>query len=347
MSGGLKPIEWRDGTLYVLNQLELPGHVKYNPRNSVAEVFRAIRDMELRGAPLIGIAAAYGLCLGVRDLGEIGHAKFMRTLRGHAEFLASARPTGANLSWVLDRMLTKVNRLESLSVCEKRRVLEAEANRIFQEDAEICKAIGENFLTMIGDGVSLLTHCNAGSLATAAYGTATAPMFLAKERGWSMRVYVDETRPYLQGARLTTLELQSAGIDVTLICDSAAGVVLSQGKVDAVITGTDRVAANGDVANKVGTLSLAILAHYFKVPFYVAAPTPTIDMDTPSGKQIPIEERKTEEVTRCGGIQTAPEGTRAYNPAFDVTPHELVTAIVTERGIVTPPYSQSLPELFD
>ncbi len=223
--------------------------------------------------------------------------------------------------------------------------MEAEANRIFQEDAEICKEFGQNLLTMIGDGVSLLTHCNAGSLATA-YGTATAPMFLAKERGWNMRVYADETRPYLQGARLTTLELQSAGIDVTLICDSAAGVVLSQGKVDAVITDTDRVAANGDVANKVGKLSLAILAHYFKVPFYVAAPTPTIDMDTPSENR----SRSKSGRPRSDAMRRNPDGAGRHtsqSPAFDVTPHELVTAIVTERGIVTPPYSQSLPELFD
>jgi methylthioribose-1-phosphate isomerase len=239
-------------------------------------------------------------------------------------------------------MIKKVIGLEDQSVAAKKETLEREATRIQKEDARICRAIGENFMPLLRDGISLLTHCNAGSLATARYGTATSPMYIAKERGWEITVYSGETRPYLQGARLTTYELQKAGIKVILICDSAAGVVMSQGRVDAVITGADRVVANGDVANKVGTASLAVLANHYGIPFYVAVPTPTVDLNTPTGESIPIEERDPREVTHWKDQQVAPDGVSVYNPAFDVTHHELVSAIVTEKGVVYPPFREGL-----
>jgi len=346
MKGFIKHIEWRDGILYVLNQIKLPEVTEYNSKRNVEEVFHAIRDMELRGAPLIGIAAAYGMYLGVKDLEETSHESFMAVVKKNAEFLAKSRPTAVNLFWALDRMVEKANSLKDKTVLEKKRALEEEAVKIHKEDEAINRDIGENFMPLLRDGMSLLTHCNAGTLATGQYGTATSPMYLAKERGWNIRVYADETRPYLQGARLTSYELQQAGIDVTLICDNMAGFVMSQGKIDAVITGADRVAANGDVANKIGTMSVAVLAKHFGIPFYVAVPTSTIDMKTPTGKEIPIEERDRREVTHWYGRQIAPEDVKVYNPAFDVTPHELVTAIVTEKGVVTPPFDANLKKLY-
>ena len=221
-------------------------------------------------------------------------------------------------------------------------MLEEEAIKIHRGEDEINRIIGENLLTLLKDGMTILTHCNAGSLATGYYGTATAPVYLAKEKGLNLKVYADETRPYLQGARLTTYELLRAGIDVTLICDNMAGMVMSQGKIDAVIVGTDRVAANGDVANKIGTMSVAVLAKHFNIPVYIAAPSTTVDMNTRTGKDIPIEERNPDEITEWYGRKIAPDGVKVYNPAFDVTPHNLVTAIVTDKGIIYPPYDENL-----
>jgi methylthioribose-1-phosphate isomerase len=342
----IKHIEWRDGVFYVLNQLKLPAVTEYNPKKTVEDVFHAIKDMELRGAPLIGIAAGYGMYLGIKNLKEMSHEEFMAIVRKNAEFLAKSRPTAVNLFWAIERMVAKADFLKDKSVAEKKKTLEEEAIKIHKEDEAINRAIGENFLSLLRDGMTILTHCNAGILATGYYGTATSPIYLAKERGWNIKVYADETRPYLQGARLTSYELHTSGIDVTLICDNMAGVVMSQGKIDAVITGTDRVAANGDVANKIGTMSVAVLAKYFGIPFYIAAPSPTIDMNTPTGKDIPIEERDPREVTHWYGKQIAPEGVKVYNPAFDVTPHELITAIVTDKGVVVPPFKENLQKLF-
>ena len=343
----LKHIEWKEGVLYVLNQIKLPAIAEYNPRQTVEDVFHAIRDMELRGAPLIGIAAGYGMYIAVRDLDEMPHQEFMAILRKQGEYLAQSRPTAVNLFWAIERMIAKAETLKDNTVAEKKTILEQEAIEIHEEDRAINRAIGENLLTLLKDGMTILTHCNAGILATGYYGTAMSPMYLAKERGWNLKVYADETRPYLQGARLTSYELHESGIDVTLICDNMAGVVMSQGKIDAVITGTDRVAANGDVANKIGTMSVAILAKHFGIPVYIAAPTPTIDMNAPTGKDIPIEERNPREITHWYGHQIAPEGVKVYNPAFDVTPHEFITAIVTEKGIVTAPYRENLRKLFE
>ncbi|GAK57621.1 methylthioribose-1-phosphate isomerase 1 [Candidatus Vecturithrix granuli] len=340
-----KHIEWKDGVFYVLNQIKLPAVTEYNPKTTIEEVFYAIKDMELRGAPLIGVAAGYGMVLGIQNLEEMSHEEFMEIVRKNGEYLATSRPTAVNLFWAIDRMVAKADSLKDFQVPEKKKLLEQEAIAIHAEDIEINRHIGENFLPLLKDGMTILTHCNAGVLATTKYGTATSPIYLAKERGWNLKVYADETRPYLQGARLTSYELHTSGIDVTLICDNMAGVVMSQGKIDAVITGTDRVAANGDVANKIGTMSVAILAKYFGIPMYIAAPTPTIDMNCPSGKDIPIEERDRREITHWYGRQIAPEDVKVYNPAFDVTPHELITAIVTEKGVVTPPFTDNLKKL--
>jgi len=341
-----KHIEWKDGIFYVLNQIKLPAITEYNPRKTVEEVFYAIKDMELRGAPLIGVAAGYGMYIGVKDLDEMPHEDFMKIMRKNGEFLAKSRPTAVNLFWAIDLMIEKADSLKDKTVAEKKTILEQEAIDIHEEDIQINRNIGENFMPLLRDGMTILTHCNAGVLATTEYGTATSPMYLAKERGWNMKVYADETRPYLQGARLTSYELHESGIDVTLICDNMAGVVMSQGKIDAVITGTDRVAANGDVANKIGTMSVAILAKHFGIPVYIAAPTPTVDMNCPTGKDIPIEERDPREITHWYGHQIAPQDVKVYNPAFDVTPNELITAIVTEKGVVKAPFKENFEKLF-
>ena len=342
----LKHIEWKDGALYVLNQIKLPAVAEYNPKRTVEEVFYAIQDMELRGAPLIGIAAGYGMYLGIKELHDVPHEEFIAVMQKNGEYLARSRPTAVNLYLAIDRMIAKADSLRDQTTAQKKQSLEQEALKIHEEDKAINKAIGENLLTFLKDGMTILTHCNAGILATGYYGTATSPIYLAKERGWNLKVYADETRPYLQGARLTSYELHESGIDVTLICDNMAGVVMSQGKIDAVITGTDRVAANGDVANKIGTMSVAILAKHFGIPVYIAAPSPTIDMHCPTGKDIPIEERDRREVTHWYGHQIAPEDVKVYNPAFDVTPHDLITAIVTDKGIVSPPNRENMQKLF-
>lgn len=338
----LIPIEWRDNTLYILNQLKLPEEMEFNPKPTAEDVFNAIRDMELRGAPLIGITAAYGLYISIRDIEAQNHDEFMELLKERAAYLAESRPTAVNLFWALERMLNRAEELKGAPIMEIKEALLKEAIAIHKEDEEINKEIGENFLKILKDGMTVMTHCNAGSLATSKYGTATSPMYLAKERGQNLKVYANETRPYLQGARLTAFELQHGGIDVTLICDNMAGSVMAQGKVDAIITGADRVAANGDTANKIGTLQLAVMAKHFNIPFYVAVPTPTIDLKTPDGMHIPIEERSCNEVTNWFGKKTAPEGIKVYNPAFDVTPHQLITAIVTEKGIIYPPFDENL-----
>jgi methylthioribose-1-phosphate isomerase len=265
-----------------------------------------------------------------------------------AEYLATSRPTAVNLFWALDRMKARANMLaaEGVKANEAILALMEEAKRIHAEDEETNRLIGEHALTLFEDGMGVLTHCNAGGLATSKYGTALAPFYLALEQGISLKVFADETRPVLQGARLTAFELQQAGVDVTLICDNMAGHVMSKGWIQAVIVGTDRVAANGDVANKIGTYGVAVMAKAHNIPFYVACPLSTIDLSTPTGDDIPIEERHPDEVSHGFGKRTAPEGVAIYNPAFDVTPNELVTAIITEKGIVRAPYSDSLKRLF-
>lgn len=345
MTEFIKPVEWKDNGLHVLNQLKLPEVQEYNKKMTIEEVFHAIRDMELRGAPLIGIAAAYGLYIAIKDIEPVSHEEFINEINKQADYLAKSRPTAVNLFWALDRMTQKAQQLEEYTLEEKKEILLQEAIRIHEEDEAINRAIGENAISLMKDGMTLLTHCNAGSLATSKYGTATSPMYIAKERGWNIKVYADETRPYLQGARLTAYELAHAGIDVTLICDNMAGFLMAQGKIDAVITGADRVAANGDTANKIGTMSLGILAKYFNIPLYIAVPTPTIDLSMETGATIPIEERGHQEITNWYGKQIAPSDIQVYNPAFDVTPHDLITAIITEKGIVYPPFNENLKKL--
>ncbi|ALS26857.1 methylthioribose-1-phosphate isomerase [Paenibacillus sp. 32O-W] len=344
---GLQSVIWADDRLDLLDQRLLPEEIVYLPLTTVEEVWEAIRHLKVRGAPAIGITAAYGVVLASRDE-RGGVSDWLARVLKAAEYLATSRPTAVNLFWALERMSAKAKTLaesgRDLETC-KRELLE-EAVAIQREDEETCRLIGEHALTLLKDGMGVLTHCNAGGLATAKYGTALAPIYLAKERGIDIRVFADETRPVLQGARLTAFELQQAGVDVTLICDNMAGMVMSKGWVDAVIVGTDRVAANGDVANKIGTYSVAVLAKAHGIPFYVACPLSTIDLGTPTGAEIPIEERSAEEVTEGFGKRTAPRGVKVFNPAFDVTPAEYVTAIITEKGIVRAPFSENLKKLF-
>lgn len=345
---GLQSVIWAGEQLDLLDQRLLPEQVVYLPLVTVEDVWEAIRHLKVRGAPAIGIAAAYGVVLGSRNA-EVSAEQWLEAVNAAAERLATSRPTAVNLFWALDRMKARAAQLSTggLSLDGCKQALLDEAISIQSEDEETCRLIGEHALTLFEDGMGVLTHCNAGGLATAKYGTALAPFYLAQERGVSLRVFADETRPVLQGARLTAFELQQAGVDVTLICDNMAGAVMNKGWVNAVIVGTDRVAANGDVANKIGTYSVAVLAKAHNIPFYVACPMSTIDLNTPDGAQIPIEERDAEEITAGFGKRTAPEGVKVYNPAFDVTPNEYVTAIVTEKGVIYPPFNVNLKKLFD
>ncbi len=343
----------RDGRVFILDQTLLPLEKCYIEIKNEREMWEAIRKLRIRGAPAIGIAAAFGIWLGVRDYGDRGVDAFMERLREVCDYLATSRPTAVNLFWAIERVKGIVEKrigegherdLGSEGLID---LIYREAAKMIEEDNRVCRAIGENGLTLVRDGYSLITHCDAGGLATAMYGTALAPMFRAKELGYKIHVWVDETRPLLQGARITAFELLEADIPATLITDSMAAFVMSQGRVDMAIVGADRIAANGDTANKIGTLGLAIVAHEFKVPFYVAAPLSTIDMDIEEGKDIPIEERPPEEITMGFGKQTAPSGVAVYNPAFDVTPARYITGIITERGIIYPPYEKNILKVFN
>ncbi len=333
-------VEWRggvEGCLRLIDQTLLPDDLKIVECRTAEEVYAAIRTLQVRGAPAIGVAAAMGAVLGVRDSVASSGETFVAELKVVADFLAGARPTAVNLSWALRRMVRVAEENADLPVDRLKRRLLDEALAIREEDARMCRAIGENGARLICDGEGILTHCNAGALATAEYGTALAVMFAAHAQGKRIKVYADETRPLLQGARLTAWELMQAGIDVTLLCDNMAGRLMSEGRVQRVIVGADRIAANGDTANKIGTYTVAVLARAHGIPFYVAAPSSTFDLSLKDGSAIPIEQRNPEEVT-CGfGRRTAPAGVQVYNPAFDVTPHEHIAAIITERGIIERP----------
>lgn len=343
----LQSVRWNADRLDLLDQRQLPEEIVYLELTTSQDVWEAIKELKVRGAPAIGIAAAYGLYMGVRDVeGEV--LELLGAVKRERDYLASSRPTAVNLFWALDRLVRKAAALAdggSGTSAIKEGLLQ-EAIAIQSEDEETNRRIGEHALSQFEDGFGVLTHCNAGGLATARYGTATAPMYLAKERGMHLRVFADETRPVLQGARLTAFELMQAGVDVTLITDNMAAMIMSKGWVQAVIVGTDRVAANGDVANKIGTYGVAVLAKAHNIPFYVACPMSTIDLNTPTGADIPIEERHEDEVTIGFGKRTAPKGVKVFNPAFDVTPAEYVTAIITEKGIVRAPYETNLRKLF-
>ncbi|MEW9698256.1 S-methyl-5-thioribose-1-phosphate isomerase [Paenibacillus sp. SI8] len=346
--GALQSLRWNGQQLDLLDQRLLPEEIVYLPLETPIEVWEAIRHLKVRGAPAIGIAAAYGVYLGIRGL-DADTAGLLTEVQKQADYLATSRPTAVNLFWALDRIRARAAALAAAGESPDafKQALLDEARSIQAEDEETNRLIGEHALTLFEDGFGVLTHCNAGGLATAKYGTALAPFYLAKEKGVNIKVFADETRPVLQGARLTAFELQQAGVDVTLICDNMAGAVMSKGWIQAVIVGTDRVAANGDVANKIGTYSVAVLAKAHGIPFYVACPLSTIDLNTPTGADIPIEERHEDEITQGFGKRTAPKGVKVYNPAFDVTPNEYVTAIITEKGILRAPYNESLRSLFE
>lgn len=321
-----------DGVV-ILDQTQLPGREVYVTLRTAEEIWEAIYRLKVRGAPAIGIAAAYGLSVCADQIVCVDKEHFAQELREVAHYLAGARPTAVNLSAALERMLHLLDIYPDLT-CEAWKILlRREATKIREEDAEACRLIGEHALTRLRPGMGILTHCNAGHLAVSELGTALSPIYLGQERAYGFRVYADETRPLLQGARLTAYELRRSGVDVTLICDNMAASLMRKGFVDAVIVGCDRVAANGDTANKIGTLGVAVLAHHFGIPFYVLGPTSTIDMNCPTGDSIVIEERAAEEVTEMWyAHRMAPEGISVYNPAFDVTPHELITAVITEKG---------------
>ncbi|WP_008312151.1 S-methyl-5-thioribose-1-phosphate isomerase [Leptolyngbya sp. PCC 6406] len=337
-------IHWDGADLYLLDQTQLPLATVIEKQDTVEQVWDAIKQLKVRGAPAIGIAGAYGLVVGLRSQIQLSPPDFLGELERLAAYLDSARPTAVNLHWALTRMVTVARRLGEEDPATILITLEQEAIKIHDEDRRLCRAIGEHGLPLIQPGMGILTHCNAGALATSELGTALAPLYLAHQQGVEFRVYADETRPLLQGARLTSWELQQSGLDVTLICDNMAAHLMGQGLIDLVIVGTDRVAANGDVANKIGTLGVAIAAQYFGIPFYVACPYSTIDFATAEGRTIVIEERGEAEVTHFGDRRTAPLNISVRNPAFDVTPHTLVTGLITDRGILRAPYIESLKQ---
>jgi methylthioribose-1-phosphate isomerase len=327
-----------DGYLRLLDQTLLPTRLEYRDCRTVEDVWEAIKVLRVRGAPAIGVAAAYGVVLGVQPgLRERWNDDPLPKVREVSAYLRSSRPTAVNLFWALDRMERRAEFLWP-KVCptEWLRGLLHEARAIHEEDAAMCRAIGQAGAALIRDGQGVLTHCNAGGLATADYGTALAVMFRAAEEGRRFHIFADETRPLLQGARLTAWELQQRGLDVTLICDNMAAQVMKEGRVHLVITGADRIAANGDTANKIGTYGVALLAQAHGIPFYVAAPSSTFDLSRPTGDAIPIEQRDPREVTHGLGRQVAPDGVKVYNPAFDVTPARLIAGIITERGLIQP-----------
>jgi len=336
-----------ENALLILDQTMLPGELKILRLTGQREIWEAIHQLRVRGAPAIGVAAAIGAYLAAKSIRADGYDEFYSRFRHAKEYLASSRPTAVNLFWALDRMEGVVLAHRDESVSNIKELLRREASAIRDEDVRACRAIGENGLSLIQDGDGILTHCNAGRLAAVRYGTALAPVYLGMERGYAFKVYADETRPLLQGARLSAFELVAAGVDTTLICDNMASQVMKNGWVQAVFVGCDRVAANGDCCNKIGTSGLAVLAKYYGVPFYVCAPTSTIDLRAGRGEDILIEERPSHEVTEMWyGQRIAPEGVSVYNPAFDFADNELVSAIVTEYGVARPPYAESLIEMF-
>lgn len=337
-------IDFLDEKLLIVDQTKLPVDYTILEIEKISDCFDAIKKLKVRGAPAIGIAAAYGVVLSAQNNKDLDFDTFKQNILKDIEYLASSRPTAVNLFWALERMKKLLEKQTDVKGAVEN--LKTEADAIKLEDEKTCRAIGENGLLVIKDGMTVLTHCNAGMLATAKYGTALAPIYVAQEKGMNIKVYADETRPLLQGARLTAFELLSMGIDVTLITDNMAAMVMKSGVIDAVIVGCDRVAANGDVANKIGTYGVALLAKAHGIPFYVAGPLSTFDLKTKTGDQIPIEERGREEII-CGfGKQTAPSDVKVYNPAFDVTPHELIAGIITEKGIITAPYEENIRKAF-
>jgi methylthioribose-1-phosphate isomerase len=338
-------VAWVDGRVRLIDQRELPGRLRFLECASVEDVCRAISSLAVRGAPALGATGAFGVALGVRRRG--GEAAALAAAAEAAERIVATRPTAVNLAWGVRRTLTAAQRAVGSGAAAVRRAALDEAQRVAAEDVEVNRALGRHGAALVPDGGRVLTHCNAGALACVGYGTALGVIRAAAEAGKAPRVWVDETRPVLQGSRLTAWELDRLGIEATLVADVMAGSLMAAGEVDLVVVGADRVARNGDVANKIGTYALAVLAAHHGVPFYVAAPTSTVDLATPTGAAIPVEERSPDEVRRVGGASLAPEGFSALNRAFDVTPAALVTAIVTELGVARPPYGVSLRRLVE
>jgi methylthioribose-1-phosphate isomerase len=326
----VKALERIGNKLKLIDQTKLPTHVVYRELDDYLEIIASIKRLEVRGAPAIGIAAAYGLAIAVQRSGKWGLDSVVR----YAAEIKAARPTAVNLFWAIDRVLARVRAESPSSLSETLELLWDEADRIHEEDRQMCRRIGEHGASLIKDGDTILTHCNTGALATGGIGTALGVIYTCRDQGKRIKVFADETRPLLQGARLTAWELLQEGIDVTLICDNTAAVLMRQGKINHAIVGADRIARNGDTANKIGTYTVAVLADKHEVPFYVAAPSSTFDPETASGSEIVIEQRAPEEVTEGFGRRTAPEGIRVYSPAFDVTPNDLIHYFVTDKGLL-------------
>jgi methylthioribose-1-phosphate isomerase len=339
-------ITWNDDHITIIDQTYLPEREVYVDLTTEGQVWDAIKKMKVRGAPAIGITGAYGLYLGLRNAPETSFDSFYNEADRISEYLNSARPTAVNLSWALKRLNATIFAVKDKPISEIKQIILDTAKTIHSEDRRLCKSIGENGLELIPDDARILTHCNTGGLATGEFGTAFSVILHAHHAGKLKQVWVDETRPLLQGSRLTTWELQKAEIPFHLNVDSAAAFLMQQGKVDLVVLGADRITKNGDTANKIGTYSLAVLADAHNIPFYVAAPYSTIDMDLETGSEIEIEQRDAEEVTNFGNKQTAPDKVDVYNPAFDVTPNRLITAIITEKGVIKPNYKTNFEKLF-
>ncbi len=333
--------------MILLDQTLLPVEKKFIEVRDIEDIWEAIKKLRVRGAPAIGVAAAFGIYLGTKDSESQNYDDFYKEFMEAKKYLASSRPTAVNLFWALDRMENRLLLEKKRSIKEIKECLLEESEAILEEDQNMCKAISEYGLSLLKSEMGLLTHCNAGGIATSGYGTALGPMYLGHEKGYNFKVYADETRPLLQGSRLTAWELNEAGIDITVICDNMVSIVMREGKIDAVLVGCDRVAANGDTANKIGTSGVAILAKEYNIPFYVLGPTSTIDMNTLTGEDIEIEQRESKEIHNGFGRLTAPTSVKFYNPAFDVTDNKYITAIVTEKGIVRPPFKENLKKLFE
>ncbi|AFA49808.1 S-methyl-5-thioribose-1-phosphate isomerase [Acetobacterium woodii] len=343
----MKPVYYENGELKLIDQTKLPTTFIIHSYTDYREIATAITDMIVRGAPAIGVTAGYGVYFGALEYKDEPKDIFYDKMKEVCALLASTRPTAVNLFWAIKRMEAVIEANKDKDPTRLVEILKDEANAICSEDIQMCRDMGKHGAELIHYGDTILTHCNAGALATADYGTALGVIRAAHEAGKNISVYADETRPFLQGARLTAYELQADGIPVTLITDNMAGWMMKQGKIDGVVVGADRIASNGDVANKIGTYSVAVLAKAHGIPMYVAAPTSTIDFAMKSGDEIVIEERDCREISHIGGIQIAPDGVAMENPAFDVTPHQNITAIITEKGVVYPPYDINIPKLKD
>jgi methylthioribose-1-phosphate isomerase len=340
----LQTVAWKNGRVRLIDQTALPERLSYIELSDWRDVAQAIRTMVVRGAPAIGCTAALGMALGARGIIAEKREAFKQRMEQIADTFRAARPTAVNLFWAVERMLNVIDRTEG-NVVDIKDALITEALKMLGEDIEANRAIGRYGAELLKNGSTVLTHCNAGALATVSFGTALGVIRAAVEEGKQIQVYADETRPRLQGMKLTAWELQQDGIPVTIIADNMAAVLMKEGKIDCVIVGADRIAANGDTANKIGTYNVAVIAHYHNVPFYVAAPFSTVDMSLPDGSRIPIEERETVEMTHVEGIRIAPEGVPVWNPAFDVTPNKLITAIITEHGVIYPPFAENMRKI--